>query len=405
MTKLGRIRELLSRNVEQVIERAHLEKALRSGKKLRVKLGIDPTSPDLHLGHAVILRKMKEFQDLGHQIVLIIGDFTGKIGDPSGRSDARKPLTDAEVNRNKKDYLVQAGKIIDVKKAEVRHNSEWFKREGVAQLITLAGAGSMQQVLRRADFRKRLKADQDITLLETLYPLLQGYDSVKVRADIELGGNDQLFNLLMGRRVQRYFGEKEQDVLTVSLLEGLDGKKKMSKSAGNYIGLTENPDTMVGKTMTLPDNLIPRYFLMCTELDEREVKTLESKLSPRDFKLRLAKEIVELYHSKSAAEKAAEKWQKIFSKREIPKDIEEYKFSKNVETDWLDIVWDIGKNRGILSSRAEAWRLIEQGGFEKDGRKITKPRDIVRTNDLVGSVLRVGKKKFFKIKADLPKRS
>ena len=231
-------KEILTRGVDEVIERKHLENALSSGKTLRVKLGIDPTSPDLHLGHAVVLRKLRYFQDLGHKAVLIIGDFTGMIGDPSGKSKARIPLTEKEVKTNMKEYLSQASKIIDVKKVEVRYNSEWLG-ESVKNILELAKAGTVQQVMQREDFRERI--EKGLTILETLYPLLQGYDSVKVRADVELGGTDQRLNLLMGRQVQRYFGMKEQDILTVPLIEGTDGVKKMSKSEGNYIGLRDKP--------------------------------------------------------------------------------------------------------------------------------------------------------------------
>ncbi|MEK7514305.1 MAG: tyrosine--tRNA ligase, partial [Patescibacteria group bacterium] len=227
ISKEEKIKNLLERNVQEVIEVEHLRKLLLNGKKLRVKLGIDPTSPDLHLGHAVILRKLREFQDLGHKVVLIIGDFTGKIGDPSGRSETRKPLTDKQVKENMKSYLKQAGKVINIKKAEVVFNSRWFVKDGIQKMIELATASSIQQVLRRADFKKRIAEDSDITLLEILYPLFQGYDSLKIKADVELGGIDQKFNLLMGRRVQRHFGMKEQDILMVPLLEGLDGVKKM----------------------------------------------------------------------------------------------------------------------------------------------------------------------------------
>ena len=266
--------ELLSRNVEEVMEKDHLRAALFSGKKLRVKFGIDPTSPDLHLGHAVVLRKLREFQDLGHVAVLIIGDFTAQVGDPSGRSETRKMLSADEVKHNEKEYLRHAGKVLDIKKAEIFHNNEWFARAGLAEVMQLTAAASMQQILRRADFKKRLAANVDVTMLEMLYPLLQGYDSVQVRADVELGGTDQLFNLLMGRQVQKRFGVPEQDILTVPLLEGLDGKKKMSKSYGNYIGLDDEPADMFGKVMSLPDALVSRYFIFCTGLSEAEIRTL-----------------------------------------------------------------------------------------------------------------------------------
>ncbi len=392
MDKGKAVEHLLTRNVDEVIDRGHLEQTLRSGRKLRVKLGIDPTSPDLHLGHAVVLRKLAEFQNLGHRIVLIIGDFTGKIGDPSGRSEARKPLTDSEIKRNMKEYLSQAGKIIDVKKAEVRRNSEWFSKEGAKNVIELASAGSIQQMLRRADFKKRLESDQDITLLETLYPLFQGYDSVKVKADVELGGTDQKFNLLMGRRVQRHFKMKEQDVLMTPLLIGLDGEKKMSKSAKNYIGLTENAENMFGKIMSLRDALVPEYFSMCTELGERTIKELKGKLPPRDLKMRLGAEIVSLYHGESKARKARDNWEKIFSRREIvPGKLPELKL-KSKKISVLDLVLAAK----MVSSKSEARRLVMQGAVEINGEVKKNPNESLELKG--GETAKVGKKNFFRIK-------
>lgn len=385
-----RIERLLRRNVEEVIDEKHLREALLSGERLRVKLGIDPTSPDLHLGHAVVLRKLKEFQDLGHQIVLIIGDFTAKIGDPSGRDEARKPLSDAEIKMNMEKYLDEAGKIINVKESEIFHNSSWFTKEGVDKIIELAGATSIQQVLRRADFKKRLKSDKDVSLLEVLYPAFQGYDSVKVRADVELGGTDQTFNLLMGRRIQRHFGIKEQDVLTVPLLAGLDGKKKMSKSLGNYIGLTENPNEMFGKIMSLPDKLIGKYFLLAAELEEAEIKKLKKELSPKDFKVRLGFEIVKLYHGEEAAELARQNFDKLFSKKEIPKDVPIYKPGKEPLT-------TMGTTATLLGiSNSEARRLVEQGAFERNGVVKKDPAE-KQVNYKDGETIKIGKKHFFRV--------
>ena len=385
------IGQLLSRSVESVIEQEHLRKALQGGKKLRVKLGIDPTSPDLHLGHAVVLRKLKEFQDLGHQVVLIIGDFTARIGDPTGRSEARKPLSEKEIKANEKEYLAQAGKIIDVKKAEVRHNSEWFLKEGVEGLFALTAAGTMQQMLRRADFKERLAAGGDVTVTELLYPLLQGYDSVKVKADVELGGNDQLLNLLAGRKVQRHFGMEEQDVLTTPLLEGLDGERKMSKSYGNYIGLTDAPDDMFGKTMSLPDPLVEKYFVFCTDLAEPEIKKFKKELGPKDFKEQLGFEIVKRYHGEEKARAAREQFEKVFSKKEIPDDIPELKVAKEISA--LDLAVMAG---AAAMSRSEARRLIEQGGFEFDGEVIKNPGAVLHIKG--GEVARVGKRRFVRVR-------
>jgi tyrosyl-tRNA synthetase len=399
MNNEEKIARLLTRNVEEVIERPHLEAALKSGKKLRVKLGIDPTSPDLHLGHAVALGKLREFQELGHKVVFIIGDFTGTIGDPSGRTEGRSVLTEATVRANMKQYLAQAGKILDVKKAEIVHNSEWFKKKGVAQIMALLGAGSMQQVLHRADFQKRLADGSDVTLLELLYPLLQGYDSVMVKADVELGGTDQLLNLLAGRKIQRHFGMKEQDVLTVPLLEGLDGVKKMSKSIGNYVGLNFEPADMFGKIMSLPDALMEKYFIFCTDLDEDEVKQLVLKMSPRERKAYLAREIVKRYHGEKKAAQAEENFNQLFSKRggtggasgaagaDIPTLQMPKSFIPPVD---LIVIADPTQSRGA------ARRLIEQGGLKLNDAQIKDPAKPLALK--AGDILKVGKRHFFKLK-------
>ena len=390
-SKDERILSLLSRNVEEIIERDHLEAALRSGKKLRVKFGIDPTSPDLHLGHAVALNKLREFQDAGHTVVLIIGDFTARIGDPSGRSETRKPLEEKDIRANMKQYLVHAGKILNIKKVEVVHNSSWFAKEGISQFVQLAMAGTFQQVLRRADFKKRIDADQDITFLELLYPLFQGYDSVKVKADVEVGGTDQKFNLLMGRRVQRHFGMAEQDVMTLPILEGLDGVKKMSKSLGNYIGLTESPESMFGKIMSIPDALTEKYFLLCTSVQEKEISTLKKELGPKDLKERLGLEIVKRYHDEASAREAQENFEKTFSRREIPDDIPELKIKEKALP-----ALDLALASGILKSKSEARRLIEQGGFEYEGSAVKDVKAMLTMKN--GATLRIGKRHFFKIK-------
>jgi len=388
-----KIKHLLTRNVEKVIDRVHLEAMLESGKMLRIKFGIDPTSPELHLGHAVVLRKLREFQDLGHKAVLIIGDFTGRIGDPSGRDTERKLLSLREIRANMREYLSQAGKVIDVKKAEIVYNSAWFKRKNpLEKIFELARAGSIQQMLHREDFKTRIKAGRDVTLLEVFYPLLQGYDSVMVRADVELGGADQLFNLLAGRKVQRHFGVKEQDIMTVPLLEGLDGVRKMSKTFGNYIGLDEEPDSMFGKIMSLPDSLLRRYFLLSTGLEEKEIDELESKLSPRDLKARLGFEIVKLYHGEKKAKEAERKFTALFSKREIPRDLPLFEIDASREREAIDVVL----RSGVVKSRSAARRMIEGGGFRINDKKITDPDERVHIHS--GDILKIGKRHFFRAK-------
>ena len=380
------INELITLGVVEVIEREHLEAALKSGKELRVKLGIDPTSPDLHLGHAVPLWKLRAFQDLGHKAVLIIGDFTARVGDPSGREDARKPLSEAEIKNNMQEYLAQAGRILDLDKAEVRYNSEWLANLGLNDVTKLLGAATAAQILKREDFAKRLASDSDITMFEAFYPLLQGYDSVAVKADVELGGNDQLLNLIMGRKVQRHYGMAEQDILTTPLLMGLDGKKKMSKSLGNVIGLTDVPEDMFGKVMSLGDELMNDYFVLAAGLPA----DTGSELSPRDRKELLGKKIVVRYHGEKIAEESAEKWNKIFSKKEInAEEIPTLKVPEKISA--LDLVM----LTGVVESKSEARRLLEQGGVYVNDKKIELPA----TETLEfrgGEILKIGKKNFFK---------
>ncbi|MEK7089595.1 MAG: tyrosine--tRNA ligase [Patescibacteria group bacterium] len=378
----AKIDELLSRGVEEIIDREHLEKVLISGKKLRVKFGIDPTSPDIHLGHTVPFRKLAQFQAMGHQIVLIIGDFTAKIGDPTGRSNERKPLTESDVKKNMKEYLAQAGKVINIKNTEIHYNSEWHETEGLAATLEMARAATFQQIIKRADFQKRIEAGNDITILEILYPLFQGYDSVKVNADIEVGGSDQKFNLLMGRRVQRHFGQAEQDILTLPLLEGTDGVQKMSKSYGNYVGISEPPNEMFGKIMTIPDSLIEKYFVLLTNI-------AMPKKSPYEAKMILGETIVADFHSTVDAKEAREEWLRVFSKKERPEDAPKLKV-KEKKLLLLELVVLAG-----IGSKSEARRLIEQNAV--------KINDVVKKdiNEVVvlksGDMLRVGKHRFFEI--------
>ncbi len=377
------MQKALTRGVEDIHVRTHLEAALRSGRKLRVKLGIDPTSPDLHLGHTVVLRKLRQFQDLGHKAVLIIGDFTAQIGDPSGRSETRKPLEEAEVKQNLKTYLAQAGKVIDLKHVETRFNSEWHQAKGLSALLTLAGTATVQQILKRDDFEKRFEEDSDISILETLYPLLQGYDSVAVKADVELGGTDQTFNLLMGRQVQRRFGMPEQDVVTVPLIEGTDGVKKMSKSYKNYIALTETPGEMFGKLMRVPDALLPKYFETLTDFEPPH------SAGPREQKLFLAEAVVGMYHTPAAARAAREDFIRVFSRGEAPARVPELRVAKP-SVNILELLLEAG-----IPSRSEARRLVEQGGIEIDDVLKRDPLEVVALRG--GEVLKIGKHRFFKL--------
>src|SRR3989344_6067931 len=387
-----KVKHLLERNVEEVINRKHLEDALHSGRKLRVKFGIDPTSPDLHLGHAVVLRKLKEFQDMGHVVVLIIGDFTARIGDPSGRDKTRPPLTEREVKDNMKHYLRQAAKVLNVKGAEVVHSGTWLEKLDGVKILELLGLLSVQQIIERQDFAKRLTSHQSIRMHEFMYPVMQAYDSVVVKADVELGGTDQTFNLLMGRSMMERLKMRPQDVLTVPLLEGLDGVKKMSKSMGNYIGLEDEPDDMFGKVMSLPDKLTERYFLLATELEGPEIKKLQKELSPRDLKARLGREIVKLYHGEEAARAAEEKFVAMFSRGEMPEDLPGLKLAGKIT------VLDLVIASGPAKSKGEARRLVEQGAVKISGKTKDDPNEILALEG--GEVVRIGKKHFFRIEAD-----
>ncbi len=375
---------ILNRGVEGMEVRASLEKKLTSGKKLRVKFGIDPTKPDIHLGHTVVLRKLRQFQDAGHKAVLIIGDFTAQIGDPSGRSEERVPLTKKDVTTNLKGYLKQAGKIVDLKKADIYYNSSWHEKKGLKPFLELLKAASVQQLLEREDFQKRIKEGAKISALEMTYPLLQGYDSVMVKADVELGGTDQLFNLMMGRRVQRHFGQPEQDIITMPLLVGTDGSKKMSKSYGNYVGVTEEPTKMFGKIMSIPDSLINNYFELLTE------EQVPEGFGPREAKLTLAEIIVEKLHDQKKALNAKEEFVRVFSKREAPKEAPELK-SAGEESRILDLAVKALPQE----SKSELRRLIAQGAVHLGERQFRDADDLCTPKK--NEILKIGKHRFFKI--------
>ncbi|HDO23847.1 MAG TPA: tyrosine--tRNA ligase [bacterium] len=378
----SKIEKLLTRGIKEVIEKEHLEKRLRKGEKLRIKNGADPTAPDLHLGHTVVLSKLKEFQDLGHQIVFIIGDFTARIGDPSGRTASRPALSKEQINANAKTYFKQVGKILDIKKTEIYYNSEWFLKEGWSEVLEVAGKFTIQRVLERDDFEKRIKSGTEIAINEILYPLMQAYDSVKIKADVEVGGTDQKFNMLAGRTLQGRMKQAKQDIITVPILSGLDGRKKMSKSLGNYIGVAETPDSQYGKIMSIPDSLLEEYFTLLTDL------TFDKKGNPRDAKMRLAYEVVKIYHNENEAKKAQENFVKLFQKKEIPKDIPEI-FAEKGEK-----LGDILVKNKIIASKGEFRRLVKSKAVDVKGEAISDTSSVVARP----IVVKVGKRKFVKIK-------
>lgn len=395
------IDEILSRGVGEIIQKDSLAEKLKSGKKLRIKFGIDPTAPDLHLGHTVPLRKLKQFQDLGHQVILIIGDFTATIGDPSARKEARKILSKAEVKNNMKTYLKQVGKILDLQKTEVHQNSEWYDKKEPFFLLELSSNVSLQQIMARDDFRKRVMGKQDVSMLEGIYPMLQGYDSVAVNADLEIGGTDQKFNLLMGRKIQRAYGKEEQDIMLLPLLVGIDGVRKMSKSFDNYIAINDEPVTMYGKVMSIPDDLIVSYYELVTDITSGGLEVIKKELNPpagggknpRDVKAELAKLIVEMYHSAEAAEEAQAEFEKVFKNKEIPSEIPEFTI-EDMSAQWT-ILKILNKAMEDLSN-SEIRRLIEGGAIYIGDEKITDPQKTIRLQD--GMVIKVGKRRFIKVK-------
>ncbi|MDR1244438.1 MAG: tyrosine--tRNA ligase [Endomicrobium sp.] len=379
--------EKIKRGTNEIISIEELEKKFSSGRKLRIKLGVDPTAPDLHLGHTVIINKLKTFQDLGHQIIFLIGDFTARIGDPSGRSETRPIMTEEQIQNNIKTYTDQVFKILDKKKTEIAYNSNWLGTLGINGLLNLAAKSTVAQMLVRDDFEKRYKEDRSISILEFLYPLLQAYDSVALKADLELGGNDQKFNLLLGRQIQRDYGIKEpQIVITMPLLEGLDGVRKMSKSYNNYIALNDTPKDMFGKIMSISDDLMYKYYELLTQDDLSLVKAMH----PKEAKLALAEKIVERYHGKEVGLKEKEEFNKVFAKKDIPEDIEEYLV---YDTTLLKVSEFLVKSC-MVSSKNEARRLIEQGGVKIDSQKVE--RDLI-VDFSKSFILQAGKRKFKKI--------
>jgi tyrosyl-tRNA synthetase len=388
-----KIDALLSRNVEEVIDEGRLRAALLSGKKLRVKFGIDPTGEKIHIGRAVVFWKLKEFQDLGHTIVLIIGDFTAQVGDPSDKLEKRPFLTAAQVKKNLKNYLAQIGKIIDLKKAEVRYNSAWLKKLNFQEISELAETFTVQQMVERRNFKDRWDAHKEISVREFLYPIMQGYDSVTVRADVELGGTDQLFNLLAGRKIQERYKQKPQNILINKMLLGTDGRK-MSTSWGNVINIVDSPEQQFGKVMSVRDDQIPNYFHLATDVPEAAIKKYVDGIkggdNPKKIKEVLAFEVAKRYHGEKKARAAAENFTKTFSRRETPDAVPTLKLKSGTI-----LPVDLIVATGVFKSKSEARRLIEQGGFDVDNRPCRDPQSPLVLKG--GEVLKVGKKRFFKV--------
>jgi tyrosyl-tRNA synthetase len=356
----------LGRGAVEVISAPELAARLALGRPLRIKLGMDPTAPDLHLGHSLTLKKLRDFQDAGHTVIFLVGDFTAMIGDPTGRSESRKSLTREQIERNAETYRTQAYKILDRESTEVRFNSEWMNELGVRRLIEIAAQLSVARLLERDDFEKRLAAEEPLFLHELLYPVIQGYDSVALQADLEIGGTDQKFNMLVGRELQRHFGQAPQVVMTMPLLEGLDGERKMSKSYGNYVGLTDKPEDMYGKLMSLPDKLMVRYYELLTTATPDEIAAVKSGgLHPMEAKKRLARRIVTEYHGESEANRAEQFFESKFQRREVPAGAQVYRIAEDL---WI---CELMKQLQFTPSTSEARRLVSQGAVRVDGRTVT----------------------------------
>ncbi|NSW77276.1 MAG: tyrosine--tRNA ligase [Candidatus Atribacteria bacterium] len=396
---------VIQRGVEELVGiedlRKKLERFYREGKRLIVKEGFDPSAPDIHLGHTVTLRKLRQFQDLGHEVVFLIGDFTGRIGDPTGKKETRPQLTEEEVKKNAETYTEQAFKILDPRKTRVEFNSKWLGKLTLSDLVLITARLTVARMLEREDFAKRLKAGKPVGLHEFLYPVMQGYDSVALQADVELGGNDQLFNLLVGRDLQREFGQEPQVVLTMPLLEGIDGVEKMSKSLGNYIGVQESAFSMFGKIMSVPDFLIEKYFILLTDVPLEEITRMKEEyekgvLHPKKWKERLALEIVGAYHGRSKAQEALADFERAFSQKSIPESAQEILLSVSELKEGKVWIMKLLQKTGVPKSNSEARRLIEQGSVYLNGERVGDVSLDVPVQD--GSFLKVGKKAFFKIR-------
>ena len=379
-------------NEEDLIKK--LERSIATGKPLNIKQGFDPTAPDIHIGHTVSIYKLKDFQDLGHRVIFLIGDFTGMIGDPSGKNETRKRLTREEVEKNAQTYRDQIFKILDPEKTVIDFNSRWCTPMNFDDVLTLSSRYTVARLLERDDFTNRYKDGKPISVMEFLYPLVQGYDSVALEADVELGGTDQMFNLLVGRDIQREYGQEPQVVITMPLLVGTDGVEKMSKSLGNYIGINDEPREIFGRTMSIADELILPYFELATRVSPEKITEVKDRLNegenPRNLKMELAETIVEMYNDTKAATDARKEFEAVFSRKELPDEMSDVKVS-------ADKIWIVKliKDAGFASSNAEARRLVSQGGVSIDGEKLTDPGADITICD--GSVLKVGKRRFAKI--------
>lgn len=384
--------EVIQRVVDEILPLDELKKKLEKNKPLRIKLGMDPTAPDLHLGHTVVMNKMKQLQDLGHEVIFLIGDFTGMIGDPTGKNVTRKPLSKKDILENAKTYSDQVFKILDKDKTKIAFNSEWMNKMSSTEMISLASKHTVARMLERDDFSKRYKGGQAISIHEFLYPLVQGYDSVALRADMELGGSDQKFNLLVGRELQKQANMEPQVILTMPILEGLDGVQKMSKSLDNYIGVDEDPDSMFGKIMSISDDLMWRYLELLSfeslETIASWKQEVENGENPRNIKFRLAEEIISRYHNIEQAKKAQQNFIDRFAKNQIPDEMDEFTFSKGIK------IANLLKDSKLVNSTSEAFRMIKQGAVKMDGEKIND-KDLTPNEGT--SVYQVGKRKFARV--------
>ncbi len=388
--------EIIKRGVAEIISEEELLAKLREGRALRIKAGFDPTAPDIHLGHTVLIEKMRQFQELGHEVIFLIGDFTGMIGDPSGKNETRPPLTKEEVLENASTYKEQIFKILDPEKTRIEFNSRWFSKMNAEDIIRLASRYTVARMLEREDFKQRFQSQTPISIHEFLYPLIQGYDSVVLQADVELGGTDQRFNLIVGRELQKEYGQKPQCLVMMPLLEGLDGVKKMSKSLGNYIGITEPPKEMFGKIMSISDELMIRYYELLSHISLEEFNELkkgikEGTVHPKKAKEALAMEIIERFWSKEEALKAKEEFERVFKQRGLPDEIPEVRYYFNSEEVWLP---QILKDTGICKSTGEAMRLIKQGGIRIDDKKVSDTQFKLSSGEYI---IRIGKRRFYKL--------